>query len=93
MSNPNLDPVEQVRSWGFKHAFTYSDSPNNYYPPHTHSGVTTHLVLKGELEVRYPDDKEPKKEKVGAGERFDVEANRSHEVWVGEQGCTMVIGE
>ena len=66
---------------------------NAYYPPHTHSGVTTHLILNGEFTVMYPDDKEPKKETFGPGARIDVDANRRHEVWMGKEGCTYVIGE
>jgi hypothetical protein len=66
---------------------------NSYYSPHKHSGVTTHLVLSGELTVSYPDDAQPAKETIGVGGRFDVEAGRRHEVWVGSEGCTYVIGE
>jgi hypothetical protein len=66
---------------------------NSYYSPHKHSGVTTHRVLSGELTVSYPDDAQPAKETIGVGGRFDVEAGRRHEVWVGSEGCTYVIGE
>ena len=66
---------------------------NAYYPPHTHRGLTTHLILDGELTVTYPDDKEPKKETFGPGGRLDVDANRRHEVWMGKNGCTYIIGE
>jgi hypothetical protein len=27
------------------------------------------------------------------GDRFDVDANKRHEVWIGPEGCTYVIGE
>ncbi|KAK5127196.1 hypothetical protein LTR85_008558 [Meristemomyces frigidus] len=83
----------EVRSWGFSHVFTWSDGPNAHYPPHTHSGLTTHLILKGQLTVTYPDDAEPKKETFGPGGRLDVDAKRRHEVWMGGEGCTYVIGE
>lgn len=66
---------------------------NAYYPPHTHSGLTTHLILHGELTVTYPDDNVPKKETFGPGSWLDVDANRRHEVWMGKEGCTYVIGE
>lgn len=55
--------------------------------------VTTHLVLTGSLTYTYPEDKEPKRVTVGPGDRWDVDANRIHEVWVGGEGCTYVIGE
>ena len=83
----------EVRSWGFSHVFTWSDGPNAYYPPHTHSGLTTHLILRGELTITYPDDKSPTKETFGEGARIDVDKNRRHEVWMGPKGCTYVIGE
>ncbi|KXL51032.1 hypothetical protein M433DRAFT_71789 [Acidomyces richmondensis BFW] len=84
---------EEVRSWGFDHVFTWTDEPNAHYPPHAHSGKTTHLILKGKLTISYPDDKEPTRETFDSGDRLDVEANRRHEVWIGNEGCTYVIGE
>ncbi|KZV98323.1 hypothetical protein EXIGLDRAFT_713096 [Exidia glandulosa HHB12029] len=84
---------KQVRSWGFDHVFTWTDRPNAYYAPHTHTGLTTHLILRGELTITYPNDDEPKKETFGVGSRIDVDAKRLHEVWIGTEGCTYVIGE
>ncbi len=43
--------------------------------------------------MTYPDDPDAKRETLGVGERWDVEADRKHEVWVGKEGCTYVIGE
>ena len=45
------------------------------------------------MTVTYPKDKEPTKETFGPGDRVDIEAGRDHEVWIGKEGCTMVIGE
>ncbi|KAL8387412.1 hypothetical protein RB595_009920 [Gaeumannomyces hyphopodioides] len=83
----------EVRSWGFSHVFTWTDGPNAYYSPHTHSGLTTHLILKGQLTITYPEEHVPKKETFGVGSRIDVDAGRAHEVWIGDGGCTYVIGE
>ena len=101
----------EVRSWGFKHVFTWSDGPVSthqpriaqqrltlhqgaYYSPHTHSGLTTHLVLAGKMTIRYPDDASPQKETFGPGSRIDVDARRRHEVWMDEdEGAKYVIGE
>ncbi|KAF2498430.1 hypothetical protein BU16DRAFT_294193 [Lophium mytilinum] len=83
----------EVRSWGFRHVFTWTDGPNAYYPPHSHRGLTTHLITNGELTITYPKDKNPTKETFGVGDRVDVDAERVHEVWMGDQGCTYVIGE
>jgi len=66
---------------------------NAYYAPHSHSGLTTHLILNGQLTISYPQDETPKKETFGPGARLDVAAGRQHEVWMGTQGCTYVIGE
>ncbi|KAF2634694.1 hypothetical protein P280DRAFT_463190 [Massarina eburnea CBS 473.64] len=87
------DAEKEVRSWGFGHVFAWSDGPNAYYPPHRHSRLTTHLILNGQLTITYPNDKEPKKETFGPGARIDVDAKRLHEVWMGDEGCTYVIGE
>ncbi|MCJ1226957.1 hypothetical protein MMC12_003612 [Toensbergia leucococca] len=84
----------QVRSWGFNHVFTWTDGPKAYYAPHSHSALTTHLILRGALTISYPDDETPSKETFGVGSRVDVEAGRRHEVWMdGEKGCEYVIGE
>jgi len=72
---------------------TISCHRNAHYPPHSHRGLTTHLILRGELTITYPDDPNPTKETFGVGARLDVDAGRRHEVWVGNEGCTYVIGE
>ncbi|KAI1755854.1 hypothetical protein F4782DRAFT_372393 [Xylaria castorea] len=60
---------------------------------HSHNGLTTHLIVDGQLTITYPKDASPSKTTYSVGDRVDVEARRLHEVWVGPQGCTMVIGE
>jgi hypothetical protein len=66
---------------------------NAHYPPHKHSGLTTHLILSGSITYTYPHDPSPSRETIRTGQRWDVDANKVHEVWVGEEGCTYVIGE
>ncbi|KAF3797190.1 hypothetical protein GCG54_00009160 [Colletotrichum gloeosporioides] len=98
----------EVKSWGFPHVFTWTDGPyvvlvsymwlgddflNAYYPPHSHHGLTTHLILRGKLTITYPKDEQPEKVTFGVGDRIDVDAGRLHEVWIGDEGCTYVIGE
>ena len=68
-------------------------SSNAHYSPHSHRGLTTHLILRGELTITYPNDASPKKTTYSVGDRIDVEAGRAHEVWMGDEGCTYVIGE
>ncbi|KAI1184424.1 hypothetical protein F5B17DRAFT_81640 [Nemania serpens] len=87
------DYEDEVRSWGFTDVYTWKDPPNAYYKPHSHSGLATHLIVEGQLTITYPKDKNPTKATHSAGARVDVEAGRVHEVWIGPQGCTMVLGE
>lgn len=66
------------------------------YPPHSHPGLTTHVILAGSLTIAYPDEgkgKDTEKETYGVGDRIDVAAGKVHEVWIGGEGCTYVIGE
>ncbi|KAF2874887.1 hypothetical protein BDV95DRAFT_486048 [Massariosphaeria phaeospora] len=93
MARSRKEAEREVRSWGFSHIFTWTDGPNAHYPPHTHSGLTTHLILDGQLTITYPGDQKPTRETFGPGARVDVDAQRLHEVWVGSEGCTYVIGE
>lgn len=67
------------------------------YPPHSHSGLTSHVILRGQLTIAYPEDGDAEQRKArttyGVGDRVDVDAGRVHEVWMGGEGCTYVIGE
>ncbi|KAH7316484.1 hypothetical protein B0I35DRAFT_479324 [Stachybotrys elegans] len=84
---------DEVRSWGFSNVFEWTDPPNSHYPPHSHAGVTTHLILKGDLTICYPNESNREKKHYGVGSRIDVKAGQVHEVWIGEGGCTMIIGD
>ncbi|KAL1986688.1 hypothetical protein VTN96DRAFT_5893 [Rasamsonia emersonii] len=90
---------KMVRDWGFSHVFTWTDPSNAYYPPHSHAGITTHLIRRGSLTITYPEDNaklhngQVVKETYGVGSRIDVPAGKVHEVWIGEEGCEYVIGE
>ncbi|KAI2617171.1 hypothetical protein GGR54DRAFT_608524 [Hypoxylon sp. NC1633] len=87
------DYEAEVQSWGFSHVFTWTDGPNAHYRPHSHTTLTAHLVLGGQLTITYPKDPSPEKKTYSAGDRFDVDAGRLHEMWVGSEGCTYVVGE
>ncbi|KAL2045431.1 hypothetical protein ABVK25_012116 [Lepraria finkii] len=58
----------QVRSWGFKTDFTWTDGSNAHYPPHSHSCLTPHLVRRGSLTITHPKDERPTKETFGVGD-------------------------
>ncbi|KAI4152975.1 MAG: hypothetical protein LQ341_000603 [Variospora aurantia] len=91
---PTREEAESlVRSWGFSHVFTWTDGRNAHYSPHSHRGLTTHLILRGALSITFADDLDLVKKTYGVGDRVDVEAGRVHEVWMGEEGCEYVIGE
>lgn len=64
-----------------------------HYAPHSHASLTTHLIVAGELTLWYPNETSQQRVTYGPGSRVDVEAGRVHEVWVGDEGCTYVIGE
>ncbi|EJF56742.1 hypothetical protein DICSQDRAFT_70933 [Dichomitus squalens LYAD-421 SS1] len=87
------DAEQKVRSWGFSTVYTWTDGPNAHYHPHSHDGLTTHLILSGDFTVCYPEDALGKMETFGPGARIDVPAGKVHEVWMGKEGCTYVIGE
>ncbi|KAF1925316.1 uncharacterized protein M421DRAFT_103214 [Didymella exigua CBS 183.55] len=93
MPKSRSEAEAEVRSWGYNHVFTWTDSPNAHYPPHKHSGKTTHLLLSGTLTMQYPHDPAAKKETLRPGQRWDVDAGKVHQVWIGPEGCTYVIGE
>ena len=67
------------------------------YAPHSHANLTTHVILSGQLTIAYPQDADAEQTEqrttYGVGDRIDVDAGRVHEVWIGEGGCTYVIGE
>jgi len=93
MTLSQSDAERKVQEWGFSNVFTWTDRPNAHYPPHSHAGLTTHLILRGEFTITYPKDSTPTKESFGQGSRIDVDAGRVHEIWIGGHGCTYVIGE
>jgi len=93
MAKSQQELEQDVRSWGFSHVFTWTDGPNAYYNPHSHAGLTTHLILKGQLTITYPKEPDAIKTTYGVGDRIDVDAGRTHEVWMGPEGCTYIIGE
>ena len=81
----------KVKSWGFSHVFTWTDGPNAHYSPHSHSGLTTHLIRRGEMTITYPKDASLTKETFGVGARVDVDAGKVHEVWMGKEGTRSPI--
>ncbi len=81
-SLPSVDPLADMHCHS-----------NAHYAPHSHHGLTTHLIRRGTFTITYPKDERPTKETFGVGSRIDVGAGRVHEVWMGGEGCEYVIGE
>lgn len=80
---------EQLKGEGFSGIFVHRDSPDAFYPDHTHSGITAHIVLDGEITVT----SEGQTKTYSSGERFDVPAGEIHSAQIGPQGCRYMIGE
>jgi quercetin dioxygenase-like cupin family protein len=80
---------KKLRKEGFSNIFVWQDRPNAFYPDHTHSGVTAHIVLEGEITVTCQGVTRTYK----AGDRFDVPKETVHSAKIGPEGCRYVIAE
>ena len=83
------DLEEQLRAEGFTHTYVWQDGPGAYYPEHTHSTVTAHVVLEGEVTVI----SEGKTQTYRDGDRIDIPAQTLHAATMGPKGCRYIIGE
>ena len=86
-----MDEVElktQLEKEGFKNVFLWRDAPGTFYPEHTHSGVSAHIVLEGEMELEIDGVKHSLK----AGDRFDVSDGEVHSARMGPKGCVYLVG-
>ena len=80
---------EQLIDEGFSGIFVHRDSPHAHYPDHTHSGITVHIVLEGEITVT----SEGQTITYKTGDRFDVPSGEVHSAKIGPDGCRYMIGE
>lgn len=78
-----------LRSEGFGHTYVWQDAPHAYYPDHTHSGETAHIILDGEMTLTMKGESRTYR----AGERCDVPAGAVHSARMGAKGCRYLIGE
>lgn len=78
-----------LKQEGFSGIFVHTDAPGAYYPDHTHSGITAHVVLDGEITLT----SEGKTQTYSAGQRFDVPSGEVHSAQIGPSGCRYMIGE
>jgi hypothetical protein len=88
--NADLKSLErQLRSEGFLHTYVWQDGPSAFYPDHTHSTETAHIILNGEMELTQSGATHA----YVTGERCDVPAGAVHSARMGPQGCRYLIGE
>ncbi len=79
----------KLREEGFTHVFVWRDDANVFYPDHTHSGTTAHIILEGEMTLTT----EGKTRTYRVGDRCDVAANGVHSAKMGPTGCKYIVGE
>lgn len=80
---------KQLEREGFSAVFVQRDGAGKHYPPHTHSEISAHIILEGNMELTV----EGKRNDLNPGDRFDVPANAVHDATIGARGCTYLIGE
>lgn len=74
---------------GFTHSFVWADGPDQFYPDHTHAGLTAHIILDGEMTLTTNGESRTYRR----GERCDVPAGEVHSARMGPQGCRYLVGE
>jgi mannose-6-phosphate isomerase-like protein (cupin superfamily) len=79
----------QLHGEGFLHTYVWQDGPNAFYPDHTHTVETAHIILEGEMTLM----QDGKTRTFVAGERCDVLARVAHSAKMGPHGCKYLIGE
>ena len=74
---------------GFRHTYVWQDGPNAFYPEHSHSTETAHIILSGEMTLI----QDGAARTYRSGERCDVPARATHSARMGPSGCRYLIGE
>ena len=62
--------------------FVWQDGPNTYYPDHTHTALTAHIILDGEMTLAMNGVSQTYRR----GERCDVPAGAVHAARMGPTG-------
>jgi quercetin dioxygenase-like cupin family protein len=74
---------------GFGDFFVWQDGPSAFYPDHTHSGLTAHVILEGEMALTSEGETRTYK----AGDRVEVPARTVHSARMGPRGCKYLVGQ
>jgi quercetin dioxygenase-like cupin family protein len=80
---------QRLEAEGFSHTFVWQDRPNAFYPDHTHTGLTAHIILDGEMTLTMSGESRT----YAVGERCDVPAGATHSARMGPHGCRYLVGE
>jgi mannose-6-phosphate isomerase-like protein (cupin superfamily) len=80
---------KQLIDEGFRHTFVWQDGPNTFYPDHTHTGLTAHIILDGQMTLTMDGEARTYR----PGERCDVPAGMVHNARMGPSGCQYLVGE
>jgi quercetin dioxygenase-like cupin family protein len=78
-----------LQAEGFSHTFVWEDGPGAFYPDHTHSDLTAHIILDGEMTLSMNGESRTYR----VGDRCDVPAGAVHSAQMGPRGCRYIIGE
>lgn len=78
---------EQLAKDDFKEIWVRADKPNCEYEAHEHPVDTTHVVLRGSLQVKMNG----KTYEIKENERLDIEKHIEHSAKIGSQGCTFLM--
>jgi quercetin dioxygenase-like cupin family protein len=81
--------ARQLGREGFARTFVWEDGPNAFYPAHTHTGETAHVILRGEMTLTMDGVAKTYRQ----GERCDVPAGAVHTAKMGAGGCRYLVGE
>ncbi|MGH9378034.1 MAG: cupin domain-containing protein [Terriglobia bacterium] len=79
----------KLREEGFSVTYAWEDGPNEFYPDHTHSTVTAHVILEGGMTLT----SQGKTQSYQPSDRFHVPAGAVHSARMGPAGCRYLIGE
>ncbi len=80
---------KKLAAEGFAHTYVWQDGPTAFYPDHTHSGLTAHIILDGEMTLTCGGKSETFRE----GDRCDIPAGAVHSAQMGPRGCRYLVGE
>ena len=81
--------IQTFENEGFASVYEWQDPAGTVYEPHAHHGKVSLFVTDGSISF----DLNGVKQKVTAGERFDVPVGVEHSAVVGPSGWIGIVGE